>query len=57
MLGDGQLQVEATVKDSAQIRWWLMGFGDGVEVLEPQNLRVEFAEIAENMKNLYDQSM
>jgi len=57
VLGDGQLQVEATVKDSAQIRWWLMGFGDGVEVLEPQNLRVEFAEIAENMKNLYDQSM
>ena len=50
---DDQLQVEATVKDSAQIRWWLMGFGDGVEVLEPKELRKEFAEIAENLLEIY----
>jgi len=52
-LEDGQLQVEATVKDSAQIRWWLMGFGDRVEVLEPEELREEFAEIAENLLGIY----
>jgi predicted DNA-binding transcriptional regulator YafY len=54
VLGDGQLQVEATVKDSAQIRWWLMGFGDGVEVLEPGELREEFTEIAENLLEIYE---
>jgi predicted DNA-binding transcriptional regulator YafY len=39
---EGELQVEATVKDTAQVRWWLLGFGDGVEVLEPLSLREEF---------------
>ncbi len=51
--GDDQLQVEATVKNSAQIRWWLLGFGDVVEVLEPKELREEFAEIAENLLDIY----
>jgi len=50
---DGELLVEATVNDSAQIRWWLMGFGDGVEVLEPEALRDEFKEIAENLLEIY----
>ena len=55
-LNDDQLQVEATVKNSAQIRWWLMGFGDGVEVLEPEELREEFTEIAENLLDIYQTS-
>ena len=50
---DDQLLVEATVNDSAQIRWWLMGFGDNVEVLEPKELRKEFTEIAENLRDIY----
>ena len=32
---DGQLLVEATVKHTQQLVWWLRGFGDAVEVLEP----------------------
>ncbi len=48
-----QLQVKATVKDSAQIRWWLMGFGDNVEVLEPEDLREEFKEMVENLVAIY----
>jgi predicted DNA-binding transcriptional regulator YafY len=32
--------VTATVLDSAQLLWWLLGFGDLVEVLEPESLRV-----------------
>jgi predicted DNA-binding transcriptional regulator YafY len=34
----------ATVKNTQQLRWWLMGLGLGVEVLEPQNLRKELAD-------------
>ncbi|MEA3333763.1 MAG: WYL domain-containing protein [Pseudomonadota bacterium] len=52
-LNDGQLQIEATVKNSAQLSWWLMGFGDGVEVLAPKELREEFEEIAENLLEIY----
>lgn len=51
--GNGDLLVEATVNDSAQIRWWLMGFGDGVEVLEPEELREEFKKISENLTGVY----
>ena len=50
---EGQLQVEATVKDSAQLRWWLLGFGDFLEVLEPEALRVEFADICHRMSECY----
>ena len=27
--------------DSSDLRWWLLGFGSGVEVLEPLALREE----------------
>jgi len=50
---DGELLVEATINDSAQIRWWLLGFGDGVEVLEPGDLREEFKEISESLLEIY----
>jgi len=43
----------ATVPDSSEIRWWLLGFGDQVEVLEPKKLRNEFAKIAENLHGHY----
>jgi predicted DNA-binding transcriptional regulator YafY len=32
---DGQLLVEATVRNTAQLLWWLRGFGKAVQVLEP----------------------
>jgi len=50
---EGELEVDATVKDSAQVRWWLLGFGDGVEVLEPLSLREEFATICRRMVGRY----
>jgi predicted DNA-binding transcriptional regulator YafY len=31
----------ATVNDTWQLRWWLMGQGAGVEVCAPQELRAE----------------
>jgi len=52
---DGRYQVTATVNDSLQIRWWLLGFGDNVEVLQPTSLRAEFAQISENLHGIYHQ--
>lgn len=39
----GTVDVEATVRDTAQFRWWLLGFGEAVEVIEPESLRAEVA--------------
>ena len=41
------------VQDTCQLRWWLLGFGDQVEVLEPEHLRAEFAEIARSLHDMY----
>ena len=43
-LPDGRLEVRATVADSLQFRWWLLGFCEGVEIMEPASLRDELAE-------------
>lgn len=51
---DGHLLVEATVQESSQIRWWLLGFGSYVEVLEPIELREEFESIAWELFANYD---
>ncbi len=45
-LPDGRLELKATVPNSLQLRWWLQGFADGVEVMAPESLR---ASIAENL--------
>ncbi len=50
---DGELDVEATVLASGQLRWWLLGFGYYVEVLEPKELRDEFVEIIQNLEKQY----
>lgn len=42
----GVLKVKATVADTNQFRWWLMGLGDGVEVLAPANIRGEIKRTA-----------
>jgi len=51
---DGRMQVTATVQDTSELRWWLLGFGDQVEVLKPVKFRNSFAEIASKMVSLYD---
>ena len=50
---DGRVRVTATVRDTLQLRWWLLGFGEQVEVIGPENLREEFAETAREMHRLY----
>ena len=51
---DGRMLVEATVADTAELRWWLLGFGSYVKVLGPKSLREEFSGIAEDMRNIYN---
>ena len=48
---DGAVMV--TVADTAELRWWLLGFGDGVEVVRPKALRNEFREMTNNMARMY----
>lgn len=48
-----RVKVEATVLDTAQIRWWLLGFGPQVEVLGPDFLREEFREKAKKLQEMY----
>lgn len=38
---DGWCRLEATVPDTRDLRWWLLAFGDGVEVLAPEPFRAE----------------
>lgn len=38
-----QVRIRATVADTDQLRWWLLGFGSQVEVVAPRALRSEFA--------------
>ncbi len=46
--------VEATVLDSMQLRWWLLGFGEHIEVLEPAELRNEFRKTAIILSRMYN---
>jgi predicted DNA-binding transcriptional regulator YafY len=39
----GHVLVTASVQLTQQLVWWLLGFGDGVEVLEPLVLRAQMA--------------
>lgn len=50
---DGNVLVEATVADTGQLRWWLLGFGGRIEVLEPQGLRDELKDHAVRMVERY----
>lgn len=50
----GWVRMQATVPDTAQLRWWLKGFGGEVEVLEPTSLRDEFVNMAQSVGAIYN---
>ena len=52
-LPDGRVKVAASVRETLQLRWWLQGFGDRVEVLSPPALRAQLAETARRMAERY----
>ena len=49
----GWMRVQATVPNTAQLRWWLLGFGGQVEVLEPASLREEFVTTTQSLHGIY----
>jgi hypothetical protein len=51
--GGGKVLLTATVKNTSELFWWLRGFGDLVEVLEPQEIRSEFSASAKRLAGLY----
>ena len=50
---DGRTLIEATVADTRELRWWLRGFGDDVEVRSPAGLRAEFEALGRSLQELY----
>ncbi len=54
-LPDGWTQIEATVTDTSQIRWWLRGFGADLIVDGPKRLVNEFCRESERMEKNYRQ--
>jgi predicted DNA-binding transcriptional regulator YafY len=53
---DGIVRYELTVKGVEEIRRWLLGFGDEVEVLSPPELRRSMAKISRRTARLYADS-
>ena len=52
-LANGSFLLKASLPDTSQLRWWLMGFGSDVEVLKPARLRNEFAQNSKETFKLY----
>ena len=53
IMEDGKVYIKASVSDTAQLRWWLLGFGGQVEVISPKSLREELFKSAKDMIKVY----
>ncbi len=53
-LPDGSLEFRATVSGFSEIAWWILGYGDQAEVLQPARLRHLIAQRARNMAAMYN---
>jgi len=53
LLPDGRVELTATVVETKQLRWWLTGFGEALEVVGPAELRNAIAEQAEAVAEMY----
>ncbi len=49
---DGSAIVEFCVDGLGEITWWILGYGDQVQVLAPKTLRDKIMEVAKNMVKL-----
>ena len=50
---DGRLRITAIVADTLQLKWWIMGFGQEVEVVKPAALRQAIVDEIVGMKRYY----
>jgi proteasome accessory factor B len=52
-LDDKSLEFRATVSGLSEISWWILGYGDQAEVLQPARLRRLVCQRAKNMVAIY----
>jgi len=52
-LDDDLYLLEATVQDTYQLRWWIRSFSINIQVMEPVELRAEFAQEAKALNKMY----
>jgi predicted DNA-binding transcriptional regulator YafY len=50
---ENHVLVSATIVKTPQLEWWLLGFGDKVEVLKPKALREQMQKIVETLSERY----
>ena len=53
---DGYIIVEDEVTDDMELRFWIQGFADRVEVLAPKKLRDEFGLSSKRLWSMYDKN-
>lgn len=51
---DGSLEMTVQVDGLGEIAWWILGYGDKVRVIEPQELADRVAATAGRMAEMYD---
>lgn len=51
---ENRVRVKATVNIKESVKWWLLGFGEQVEVIKPKLLRQEMTRIAVAMADRYN---
>jgi len=51
---DGWIRLTATVNDTWQLRWWLLGQGAGIEVCAPTTLQAEIKSALVSAANIYN---
>jgi hypothetical protein len=52
-LADDTVKLIATVPNTLQLRWWILGLGDGVEVLQPESFRDQIVKSIDGMQSRY----
>lgn len=52
-LDDGGIIVTATVRETVELKWWILGLGERIKVLEPSILRDDIARTVMEAAKLY----
>lgn len=52
-LENGAVKLVATLPNTPQLSWWILGLGDSVEVIQPKSLRDQIAATIANMQARY----
>jgi proteasome accessory factor B len=55
-LRDGSVRMEFRVDGLGEISWWILGYGDQVQVLAPKLLRDRVVKVAQNMLRLNERA-